>query len=321
MRHWVTVNYMVCILLGVSLILIKMILLTRFKNYLKKRKYLITKNHQSFNKKLLNEISKIGVLEKILCHITIKISVLNDNSYEKNKEKSVIVLLLFLLVMILNFSVIIPNIKIIWYLYIFYLILGVILLICIIYTIELVLKMHFTKLLPVTYKILNSRFTTEEDILKAIDESLMDFHPAIRREMIRIRNVLRKNDSNRIHNTFNLMEKTYKNEYFTVLLNLIQQAYYKGGKESIKSQFETVTEEILIDIENQKDLALTSRMYVVISLFLPFGIRWLEDFNQKALGVSSIEFYASPLGIGFKIFLLLMLLVYIISLLFLERTA
>ncbi len=314
-------NFIGWLFLLISIGLTIMLLTFKVKGYVRKRKYLIRKNPSSLLKKATKIIVRVVLFDKILSYIAIRISVLNDNSYEKNKEKSVAVLFLIIVLIIVSLVVVLPSVKIIWYLYLFYLILSIVFILCILYTIQLILRMYFTKLLPDAYKILNSRFTTEGDILKAIDKSLVDFDPAIRREMTRIRNVLRKNDGVQINNTFRQMEMLYKNEYFTLLLNLIQQAYYKGGKESIKSQFEMVTEEILIDIENQKDLALTSRMYVVISLFLPLGVKWLEGFNQRALGQASVDFYGGPIGVGFKILMLVSLLLYIVSLLFLERTA
>jgi len=314
-------NFVGWLFIVIAISLVATLVIGKLNAYLRKRKYLIKKNPVRVYRVIYSKLCSVKVLEKFLDAIALRISVLNDGSYENNQERSVIVLIFLLLVIGINFMIILPNVEIVWYLYLFYLTLGGIFLFCTLYTLELMLRMHFTKLLPNTYKILNSRFTTEGDILKAIDRSLVDFNPAIRREMIRLRNVLRKNDHRKINETFDLMEKIYRNEYFTLLLNLIQQAYYKGGKDSIKQQFEMVTEEILIDIENQKDLALTSRMYVVIALSLPFGIGWLERFNGKALGEASMDFYSSPMGVGFKILLLMSLLIYIVSLLFLERTA
>ncbi|MBM7613598.1 hypothetical protein [Alkaliphilus hydrothermalis] len=307
------------ILVAISLVVTLGI--TKLNAHIRKRRYLIRRNPVRIYRQIYSKLCNFRLLEKFLDSIALRISVLNDDSYETNQEKAVIALILLALVIIINFTIVLPNVQIVWYLYLFYMMLGGVFLLCVLYTLELMLRMHFTKLLPNTYKILNSRFTTEGDILKAIDRSLIDVNPTIRREMVRIRNVLRKNDPSKIDETFSLMEKIYNNEYFTLLLNLIQQAYYKGGRDSVKQQFEIVTEEILIDIENKKDLALTSRMYVVIALFLPLGVNWLENFNDKALGEASLDFYSSPIGVSFKILLLTSMLIYIVSLLFLERTA
>ena len=182
-------------------------------------------------------------------------------------------------------------------------------------------KQRFTNKMPDTFKLINSRYIITGNILKAINISMEDFDKTVRREMFKIYDVLKKNNMYEINYTFKVLEITYKNEYFTLLLNLIKQAYYRGGNGVIKKQFEDTTEEILSDIENQKDLSFTSRTYIFIALFLPFGVKFLESFNANALGEKAREFYISPLGIEIKIIFYFAFLIYLGIMLFMERTA
>lgn len=286
----------------------------------RRRKYLIRSNSTALPRKILITLSNLGILKKVIEFLALRLSIFNSSSSEKNEENAGVLLLASIFIGI-TLMFVVPQAKVVWYLFLFYQFLALLLILFALYTFNLMVRIRFTSQLPKTFKILNSRFTTESNIVKVIDVSIVDLPNAMRREMTRIRNVLRKNNPKKIEETFSSMEKVYRDEYLTILLSLIRQAYYKGGKESIQQQFEMVTEEIQIDIENQRDLAFTSRMYIVISLFTPFAITWLERFNNQALEEKSVEFYTSPAGMGLKIIIMVALLMYIGILLLLERTA
>ncbi|MGV8145844.1 MAG: hypothetical protein ACLKAK_03255 [Alkaliphilus sp.] len=314
-------NILLWVLFSSGIIILSWLLLNELVKSYRRRKFLVRSKRIPSARKIFLILAKIKVLQRIIRFLALKLSVFNNKSFEKNEEDATLFFVIAnMLIFILLFAIFPQNISL-WYVFLFYYVLSVLLIALSLYTLNLMVRIRFTSQLPKTYKILNSRFTTEGDIVKVIDISLEDLDSAVKREMTRIRNVLRKNNPEKIEKTFESMEQTYKDEYLTILLNLIKQAYYKGGKESIQHQFEAVTEEILIDIENRKDLAFTSRMYIVISLFTPYGIVWLERFNNQALGEKSIEFYSSPAGISLKIIIMMLLLVYIGALLLLERVS
>ncbi len=314
-------NAILYILFSIGTIILFYLLFNGLVKRYRRKKYLVRSKQHSKLRRALVMLTKIRILRWIIRFFALKLSVFNNNSIEKNEELAVLFVVTVNVSIIVLLLIVFPQNIALWYVFLFYYVLFILLITLSLYTINLMVRMRFTSQLPKTYKILNSRFTTEEDIVKVIDASLEDLDKAVKREMTRIRNVLRKNNPEKIEKTFSNMEEIYKDEYLTILLNLIRQAYYKGGKESIQQQFEAVTEEILIDIENRKDLAFTSRMYIVISLFTPYGIVWLERFNNQALGEKSIEFYSSPAGISLKIIIMIVLLIYMGTLLLLERVS
>ncbi|MCR4437176.1 MAG: hypothetical protein QHH06_15435 [Clostridiales bacterium] len=186
-------------------------------------------------------------------------------------------------------------------------------------TLKRMAKIRFTGKLPETFKMLNSRYMSRGSIQEAIWTSLEDMDKAVRKEMKKVYDTLNTNSMEEIDNTFNMIESFYRNEYLTLLLNLIRQAHYKGGSIVIKEQFEVSTEEILSEIERSKDLSATSRSYILLSLFMPVGLLGIEYFNRVALGNAADQFYASPMGIGIKIVFFVSLVLYIGYLLYLEK--
>jgi hypothetical protein len=230
-------------------------------------------------------------------------------------------LVVFCLTAIFCILIFFPGSSIVWYVFLAYIGLIVFFLALMFYIFEMIARVRFTSKLPETFKLLNSRYTSKGNILKAIAASMDDFDGAVKKEMRAVYDVLRKNNMNEIDNTFKTIENAYTNEYLTLLLNLIRQAHYKGGEVTIKEQFEQATEDVLLDIENQKDISVTTRAYILLAITMPLCVKGVELFNNSALGGKSIEFYSSPYGIQLKLFFLFALIGFIAYMMYLERTA
>lgn len=279
------------------------------------------KEERTISGYLSNFFMRFSLSNKLLTKLAINISLFNRYSLDKNLEYASLAFILVFLTALLSVILFLPSTVVVWYIGVSYIVIALIFVFLVLTVFVFIAKQSFTNKMPDTYKLLNSRYTITGNILKAINISMEDFDKTVRREMFKIYDVLKKNNMAEINFTFKVLEITYKNEYFTLLLNLIKQAYYRGGNGVIKKQFEDTTEEILLEIENQKDLNFTSRTYILIALFLPFGVKFLESFNGNALGEKAYEFYSSPLGIEIKIIFYLAFLVYLGFMLFLERTA
>lgn len=257
----------------------------------------------------------------IVNNVAIKLSMFNSKSIEANLQNAVKLIYLTGAIFI-SLTIIIFAGENIWYMKLVYL-----LLICFLFYIFITaavssIRVRFTSRLPETYKLLNSRYMSQKNILKAIDVSLDDFHPTVRKVMFQISSTLKKNDMDKIERTFEVIDSNYNNEYLSILLILIKQAYYKGGNEAIQEQFEAVTEDILLDIENQRDLAVTTKSYMIgAAIMSPLMLFVIEKFGSQALGASSIEFYSSPQGVNIKIGLLLLTASYIIFMSYLEKVS
>lgn len=291
------------------------------KEKIRKRKYLINKHHIRFTKKLKDYMLKYHYLKKLIDIMALKICIFNDRSFEINREYSSVVVILSTIFTIFNIIFLIPSSSILWYHIIFFSIFIVIFLVLVFYIINTIIKLNFTKQLPRTFKLLNSRFSRKGDILEAIDISLEDFDRAIARELTRVSEVLIKNDDDKIEEEFEMIDRIYNNEYFTVLLNLIKQAYYKPGNESIKKIFSNTTSNILLELQMQKKLSLANIWYILLSFLVPYGIIKVEEFNLNTLGEETFGFYSSPTGIGLKVLIYLAMFAYILGLLLLKRTA
>lgn len=307
------------ILLCIAAVLLIFVGMERLTYYRKKSRFRIKKNQKPRIEKITKELKKHSVMKMAITYISKKTSMFNELSMGKNDEIAVSILILSLGIMTFLFLMI-PLTSTVWYILVAYIIFSMIFLLLVFHVFFTFAKVRFTGKLPETFKILNARYISKGNILKAIYMSLDDFDKAVKKEMHRIYNVLNKNNMEEVKATFKAIEKIYDNEHLTLLLNLIYQAHYKGGNAVIKKQFEQATEEILISIENQKDLAATSKSYIMLALLLPLGMWGLERFNYTALGEKSLEFYYSPLGIGLKILLYAAAVLYIGFMLLLERT-
>lgn len=312
----------ICVLLILTAIVLLMrLMVQRINTYKIKQFYSINKDKRYVLRDITQKLKKNRYFLIMAENIAFKIGMFNNYSYERNLEFATMVCFTFLGAIILSIIIFIPLVSVIWYILLFYIFMAVIFAVLLFYIFTMIARSRFNNQLPETFKIINSRYITHGNILKAINVSLNDFDKAVKREMIKIYDVLKKNDMYDIDNTFRMIDRAYKNQYVSLLLNLIKQAHYKGGNNVIKEQIENTTEEILIDIANQKDLSASTRTYVFVSIFLLPGILFVERFNYTALGEKSVEFYSSPYGVGVKLGFLIALMFYIGMMLFLERTS
>jgi len=310
----------VLLVLAAIVLLIRLIV-QKLNTYKIKQFYSINKDKRYVLRDITQKLKKNRYFLIMAENIAFKIGMFNNYSYERNLEFATMACFTFLAAIILSIIIFIPLVSVIWYILLFYIFMAVIFAVLLFYIFTMIARSRFNNQLPETFKIINSRYITHGSILKAINVSLNDFDKAVKREMIKIYDVLKKNDMYDIDNTFRMIDRAYKNQYVSLLLNLIKQAHYKGGNKVIKEQIENTTEEILIDIANQKDLSASTRTYVFLSIFLLPGILFVERFNFTALGEKSTEFYASPYGVGIKLGFLIALMFYIGMMLFLERTS
>lgn len=312
-------RYLPLILFLIALWIFLSILLTHCLKGMRKRSFLIRRAGPRPVDKVLRILDRHKGFNKLLDWFAIRIGIFNSYSFKKNREYG----LWAILCCLITFAIVMlwPGFYRghIWYerLAGFLVMVGIIALI--LYLINSLVLLSFTCKLPMVFKLLTSRYMTEGDILKAIDRSIDDLKGSMLREMLRVQQVLRKNQRDKIEATFRAMEDMYQNEYFTLLLSLIHQAYFKGGQGGIKQQFENITEEIYTAIENEKDLIVTSRMYIFLSLLLPLGIYWIERFNEAALAEKSLVYYQSLEGGGLRILLWISMITFIGIMIFMEK--
>lgn len=314
-------SFIYLVLFITALILILKIVFERINAYKIKQFYSINRNKKNFLQDITGKLRKSRYFTMLAENLAFKIGMFNNYSYDRNMEFATLACFIVLVGTALSIILFIPLVSVIWYILLFYIFMALVFAALMFYVFTMVARSRFNNQLPETFKIINSRYITHGNILKAINVSLNDFDRAVKREMVKIYDVLKKNDMSLIDNTFRMIDRSYKNQYVSLLLNLIKQAHYKGGNKVIKEQIENTTEEILIDIANQKDLSASTRTYIFLSIFLLPSVWLVEKFNNKALGDKAVEFYSSPYGIGVKIGFLLALMFYIGMMLFLERTS
>jgi hypothetical protein len=305
--------------LAVAMIFLVAAISGRLEYLQKKMKYSTLKQKIGRLKRVTEYLCQFKLLKKLLHFLAVRIGMYNRFNYSKNLEIAVVVLISSAALSLLSLIVLLPSGKLIWYMVLAYFSLAAAFLTLLLYIFSAMAKLRFTSKLPETFKMLNSRYMSRGSIQEAIWISLEDMDKAVRKEMKKVYDTLNTNDMDEINNTFNMIDQSYRNEYLTLLLNLIKQAHYKGGSSVIKAQFESTTEEILSEIEHSKDLSATTRSYILFCLLMPAGLLGVEYFNRIALGSAADQFYKSPLGIEIKIVFFIVLIMYISYLLYLEK--
>ncbi len=318
-EHFSISNLIIFILLTITLIISLSLIIEKIQKSLFKQKLRITRNQTTLSKILVRYLSKSSFLNSILNRVAYKIAIFNKDSVEKNREYTIVLLLVIIFFAIVSGLVIIPNDTFVWYMSLFYICILIIFISLVIYGMNMAARMSFSKKLPKTYKVINSRLIYTENILEAINLSRDDFDKSIAREMTRIHDCLRKNTRKRAEETFEFLESMYNNRYFTILLNLIYQAHYKGVSRELKKQFEDTKEDILTELEDQKDLDFVAKIYIFLSIIFPFAIQFIENFNRMGLGERADIFYSTPRGMMFKLAILVCIVVQASIMLLLAR--
>ncbi len=242
-------------------------------------------------------LARSRFLEKLMRDLSLKLSIFNARSYAVNLRYAALFLILFVLVFLMLAVVLTVAFFPLWYIAIFYLLLlASIVSLSLIFLASYANK-RFLSHMPETLRILSARYASLNNIVKCIGVSIEDFHKSIRGDMIRIYDALKQNDMDRIRDTFGSIDKKYSNMHMSLLLELVWHAYYNGGDEVVKAQFNDMLEDIIDDIENRKDLSAAAYGYIGMGLAFAFAVPATRIFNEKVLGADSLQFYSGKEGI------------------------
>lgn len=258
--------------------------------------------------KLGSFLSKWSFFNKLLSDLSLRLSVFNSNSLAANMRYAIVAVLGFMIVFIIISVVLLYVFYPLWYIALSYMLLYAAFLCLLVLFASGYANRRFLNHMPDTLRILSARYACVNNISKCISVSIADFHRSIRGDMIRIYDALKLNDMEKIRNTFNSIDIKYSNEHMTLLLELIWHAYYNGGDEVIKSQFNTMLEDIIEDIENKKDLSAASLSYIGMGALFCTAVPLTKMFNESMLGLESKVFYSSREGIllGFLYYLFIL---------------
>lgn len=259
-------------------------------------------------------LARSDLLARLMNDLSLKLSIFNAKSYTVNMRYATLFLMLFALVFIILAGGLMLVFFPLWYVAMFYLLLfASIICLCLIFLASYANK-RFLSHMPETLRILSARYASVNNIVKCIGMSIEDFHKSIRGDMIRIYDALKLNDMDRIKHTFNAIDRKYSNMHMSLLLELVWHAYYNGGDEVVKGQFNDMLEDIIDDLENRKDLSAASLGYIGMGLVFALFAPATRIFNEKVLGAGSVQFYSGREGIllGFLYYAILVGFAFII---------
>lgn len=242
-------------------------------------------------------LARSRFLARLMKDLSLKLSIFNAKSYAVNMRYATLFLILFVLVFLILAGVLTVVFFPLWYIAMFYLLLFASIVCLGLIFLASYANKKFLSHMPETLRILSARYASLNNIVKCIGVSIEDFHKSIRGDMIRIYDALKQNDMDRIKDTFSAIDGKYSNIHMSLLLELIWHAYYNGGDEVVKGQFNDMLEDIIDDIENSKDLSAAALGYIGMGLAFAFAVPAARIFNEKVLGAESIQFYSGRGGI------------------------
>lgn len=254
---------------------------------------------EKYSKKLQDVFAKSKSIVKINDEIAYKISVFNSMSFEKNKGIAAFVILGFILFAAALSILLITLFWPYWYIALVYIIFINTAVLFAMQLISETIMNRYLKKLPEAIKILQSRFMSKESISKAIHVSIPDLPSGIKGEMTRIYNAMKQNEIEKTKKVFYEVDKKYSNEHMSVLLDLIWLAYYNGGTETIKSQFDAMVSDILEDLENQQDLTGAAISYVAMSVLFLLAVPLVQMYNGSILSEHEMQYYSTRGGMLF----------------------
>ena len=148
---------------------------------------------------LKNNLTKSARINNIINFIAKKISVFNDYSLEKNKNISLFIIMFIFILFAVTTAIVLPENTTLWYITFFYMFIAIATISIIIFFSISITRMRVLRELPITFKLLNSRFISKSKMLDAIEACKSDFPKPIQRDMKKIHSVLNKNSHHELY--------------------------------------------------------------------------------------------------------------------------
>lgn len=290
--------------------------------FVRKRKYGRISSSVFFEKyanKIYKHLAKNKYFVKVNNEIAYKISVFNAASFEKNRQISVFLILGFVIIVSILSIMLICIFRPYWYIAFLYIVFICASILFLSQLISDAIMNKYLKRLPEAIKILLSRFLTKGSISKAIQVSIPDLPSGIKDEMIRIYDAIKQNETEKTKEVFWEIDRKYKNEHMSVLLDLIRLAHYNGGTESVKMQFDAMIKDILEDLENQQDLRGAAISYIIMSVIFMGALPIVKLYNSSILSSAEMQYYNSRGGMLFAAAYIGFLFIFIAILFYLKK--
>lgn len=269
-------------------------------------------------KELLNFVDRYPWLTAIVRKTAISLNKVNGLSLENNTIIAVFMTIGYALVMYITFLVYFYNVDL-WYMAVLYILMTYAVFWIFLRMAYTGMEMYFSTKLPLAFKLISSRYAGSGRILESMEKTLPDVHPAVRKVLKRITEILSINENVKMDIEFRRLENTFNNEYVTIFAMLVRKAYYKGEVGVIKDQLRLLSDDVMNDVENRQDVMQAGRGFVYLGIVtFPLALWGIEAFSYKMLEGYLTYFYDSPEGSIMKVLTLLAAMVMVIVLHYME---
>ncbi len=256
---------------------------------LSKPKYIYLKT--SFLNKYIDKLFEIEFIEKLIKHISYKVSYFNSYDPRVNYRNALLMLVSVIFMSITIFTVMILNFGgAVWYLYLLYIVVIVLIIYILMSFYSDMKETRLSKQLPEALNDLKIAYDNKKRLKLAILEAYVDMPKDIKKEFGRLA------ESDNLEESIIFLRNRVKNQWFKIVLTLMLLAVQKGDKEgALSEQLQNlngiISQEILIKESNR----MLIQLYKLFVLGAPFMAWFMKEQNIK-MSSDIAEFYNSVAG-------------------------
>lgn len=304
----------------VAVILISIALV--YQLYLEKKQlefWSVKKTDDKFWYKVMKVFSKYKLLDDIMANLAVKFSMLNADSQEVNKVYGAMSIVGVSLTgtLAIVYSLVVVDV---WYVGLMFFVASLLFVFTIFFFVFGIARLNVLKALPVVYTALARRLREHSHVVDMLDAVKDDLQGPMKREIIKLNNVLKRNDREVIEQQFDITEKNYSNGYISLMLMLIMYVYDEGNSSGVKERFLKMSSQLKNMIDYQKTLAQTARTWmgttVGVGVFGLFGSRW---FLQRINDPTVTEYLNSTDSLQYILINIILMIVALIALYTFEK--
>ena len=267
--------------------------------------YIIRKHRAYKNHKLLSQI---------LNYMSTKYMAFNNNTVETNEYYATASIFIMIRLYALMYLVLVFTNQL-WYVTLSAVILLTITFAIIYFMLGSIASTRVDNMLPELSKMLSNRYANSSSIITSIEITRTDYSGAMRRELDKIYDALKKNDQDVTKINLQAIKNQYNNRNFSMVIDLVYQAYYRGNREHIIKSFTEARSLISQANMARKKITKRTRPLMGFSIFFVIsGLIGMSYGNSKiieGMAMTATESQNQSLAIVAMLSILGILLIYL----------
>ena len=305
-------KYIFLIPILISVVIIISIAISYFKEQ-KEKKYFTVQSDSNIDEimKFFMSLGKFPLFRPLIEYLAIKFSMFNSKNHEDNVQYAS-TFLFFALIIVSGLFIRLTIVGNIWYISLMFMFLGILVIVTMMGLIFNYARYSLINDLPNIFSSFARKIDSESHVIQILDGVRSDLKGPMKREIIRLTNVFKRNERKEIESQIAVIEKNYSNRSISIMMMLLQHLYDYGNHDGVRERFLELSATLKVQAEQQKTLASISLYSMIIAtvmmLISIIGVRqFLLAFLSTGLDDGST--YLS--GNSYQMFIGVVLLIWI----------